>query len=141
MDQLCPNEVFLHSSHPHLGGGGGRCLSHFSEGLYKKDFSQTGILGRNWHFRWGWLFSGVTWKIIRISNQKKMVVISIISQFCFPTLTTSQYSVFVSLFSMVYIPLHSQIFFLGGAKNFFRIKQLGTGKISNFFWTFCIGGT
>ena len=50
-------------------------------------------------------------------KNKKMIpiVISIISHFWPPTLTTSWYSVFVSLFSMAYTP-HSQIFFLWGKK-------------------------
>ena len=36
-------------------------LSHFSECLYKRDLGQIGILGGNWHFRWGWIFLGGTW--------------------------------------------------------------------------------
>ena len=43
------------------GEGGG--LSHFSERLYRRDLGQIGILGGNWHFRWGWFFSGGTWKL------------------------------------------------------------------------------
>ena len=34
-------------------GDGGRGLSHFSEHLYRRDLGQIGILGENWHFRWG----------------------------------------------------------------------------------------
>ena len=36
-----------------LGGGGGGELNHFSERSYRRDLGQTGILGGNWHFRWG----------------------------------------------------------------------------------------
>ena len=35
------------------GGWGGGGLSDFSEHLYKRDLGQIGILGGNWHFRWG----------------------------------------------------------------------------------------
>ena len=38
------------------GGGGRRWLSHFSECLYRMDLGQIGILGGNWHFRWGGFF-------------------------------------------------------------------------------------
>ena len=31
-------------------------LSHFSKRLYRRDLVQIGILGGNWHFRWGWYF-------------------------------------------------------------------------------------
>ena len=30
-----------------------RRLSHFSERSYRRDLGQIGILGGNWHFRWG----------------------------------------------------------------------------------------
>ena len=36
--------------------GRGSWLSHFSEGLYKRDLDQIGILGGNWHFRWELFF-------------------------------------------------------------------------------------
>ena len=55
----------------HLGDGGkGGGLSHFSEGLYWRDLGQIGIFGGNGHFRWGWFFSGGTWKlpVIKIVN-------------------------------------------------------------------------
>ena len=46
-----------HSSHPppppSLGVGVGVGMSHFSECLYRRDLGQIGILGGNWHFRWG----------------------------------------------------------------------------------------
>ena len=46
-------------------------MSHFSERLYGRDLGQIGILGRNWHFRWGW-FENFWYKKswIRISSQK-----------------------------------------------------------------------
>ena len=60
----------LHSSHPSPfpwvmgeGGRGGGGLSHFSECLHRRDLRQIEILGRNWHFRRGWFFSGRTWKL------------------------------------------------------------------------------
>ena len=46
---------------PLLGDGGG--LSHFSERSYRRDFGQIGILGGNWHFRWGWFVLGGTSKL------------------------------------------------------------------------------
>ena len=39
-------------SHREEGGGGG-WLSHFSERLYRRDLGHIGILGGNWHPRWG----------------------------------------------------------------------------------------
>ena len=49
-------------------------------------------------------------------NNKKIIpiVISTISHFWSPTLTNFWYSVFVSLFSMVYTPSYPQICFFGG---------------------------
>ena len=35
-------------------------LSHFSEHVYRRDLCQIVILGGNWHFSWGWFFSGGT---------------------------------------------------------------------------------
>ena len=37
--------------------------SHFSEGLYRKELGQIGILDGNWHFRRVWIFSGGIWKL------------------------------------------------------------------------------
>ena len=39
-----------------MGDGGGGRQSHFSERSYKRDLGEIGILGGNWHFRWGWFF-------------------------------------------------------------------------------------
>ena len=47
---------------PHHGWWG-RGLSHFWECSYRRDLGQIGILGANWHFRWGWFFLGGTWKL------------------------------------------------------------------------------
>ena len=51
------------------------------------------------------------------------IAISAISHFCFPTLTNFWWSVFVSLFSMVYTPLPTNIFLLGN--NFFCLVARG----------------
>ena len=42
--------------HPPLGWWGEKGLSHFSEGSYRRDLGQIGILGGKWHFSWGWFF-------------------------------------------------------------------------------------
>ena len=54
------------------------------------------------------------------------------------TLTNMWQSVFVLLFSMVYIPPTNKYFFVCGAKFFLCVLQLGAGNISNFLGTFCI---
>ena len=49
---------------PGWWGEGERRLTHFSERLYRRDKSQIRFLGGNWHCRWGWLFSGRSWKLL-----------------------------------------------------------------------------
>ena len=56
---FCGAGAIVRTPHP-LGDGG---LSHFSERVYRRDLCQIVILGGNWHFRWGWYFSGGTWKL------------------------------------------------------------------------------
>ena len=70
--------------------------SHFWEGLYRKDVGQIGILDGDWIFWWGWFFFRWDMETPFIENMnvkcrtKKIIpiVISTISLFCSPTLTT-----------------------------------------------------
>ena len=125
-------------------------LGHFSERLYRRDFGQIEILGENWHFRWGWFVFMWDLKIHCIKDseyesQAKKVIPIVIS-------TTSHFwctnkflveCIFI-LISMVYTPPNHHFFFFfwgWGVKFFFRVLQLGAGKILNCLGTFWIGRT
>ena len=111
-------------------------MIYFSENLCSSDLRQTGILGGNGTLSVGDFFqvglenSLYIYKTSEYETQTKkiiFIVISTISHFWFPTLTTSLYSVFVSLSSMVYTS-PPEIFF-GGLTIFFCILLVGAVKI------------
>ena len=123
----------LHLLPPKWWSGG---LIYFSENLCSSDLRQTGILGGNGTLSVGDFFqvglenSLYIYKTSEYETQTKkiiFIVISTISHFWFPTLTTSLYSVFVSLSSMVYTS-PPEIFF-GGLTIFFCILLVGAVKI------------
>ena len=63
-------------------------LSNFSEGLYRRNL---GLLGGNWHFRWGKFFSGETWKLpFYIGFEIQMLCLSTIK--CWGNLGTFQFA-------------------------------------------------
>ena len=123
-------------------------IEPFLEGLYSRDLGQIGIFSRNWHFGWGWFFSGGTWKFptyIKIVNmnlkQKKdydcyFYHFSLLIPYPNRLLVVC---LCIVIFQGIYPPPTHKYFFCG-AKKFFRILWLGAGKISNFLGTFCIGG-
>ena len=118
-------------------------MSHFSERLYGRDLGQIGILGRNWHFRWGW-FENFWYKKswIRISSQKNgsncnFYNFSLLVPYHNKFLVVG---ICILIFYGTYYPLPTNFFFCGGLF-FFCVLYLGAGKISNFMETFCIGGT
>ena len=119
-------------------------LSHFSEGLYRKDVGQIGILGESWHFRKGWFFQvrleNSLYKKYKSSQKKKkgisIVIPIVIYHFCSPVLTTFWYSLFVPMVQYI-LPNPPTSIFFEGAK-FFLYLVASSWKISNFLWTFCI---
>ena len=90
-----------------LGDGGE--IEPFS-GLYSRYLGQIAILGGNCTLGVGWAQEGIFFTYIKNSEYESQtkkiiqIVISTISHFWSPNLTTFWQSVFVSLFCMVYTP-------------------------------------
>ena len=91
-------------------------MSHFSERSYRRDLGQIGILGGNWHCRWGWCFFRWDLKTPCIKNseyksqpktKKIPIVISAISHFRSPFI--------------IITPSYPQIIFLWRAKFFLSV--------------------
>ena len=106
-----------------LGVGG---LSDFSESLYRRELGQTGILGGNWHFRWGGFFFRRDLKTSCIKNsecksqakkkKKIQIVISTISHL----VPSPNKFVVVCICIIIFLGLYSpQDFLLWGANFFF----------------------
>ena len=96
--------------------------THCVIGAFKKVYIE-GILTGHVHFRWGWFFFRwdlktpcIKKKNTNLKQKMTLIVISTIYHFWSSTLTTFWYSVFASLFSMVYTPpsIHKYIIFSEG---------------------------
>ena len=125
-------------------------LSHFSEGLYRRDLIQIGILGGNWHFSWGWFFQvGLGNSLyknywLQISSKNNVSGCNFYNYFWSPYPDSWRPKVrHCNLYNLhpFFHPWHilsspSQKYFLVGAKFFLYLLA---GKISNFLGTFCIG--